>query len=128
MDMPKTRPHAIHILPKYQDKTDGRSIVIPDEEDFLRTFDSCHVKYAEFTAAGGDKKHAQKYNNCINPPLITGPEYTVDTISTSPLHISLGLGLQVLNIVENSAIALDAEVKKAEGNYTPFEIQIDTLH
>ncbi|XP_072016284.1 uncharacterized protein [Amphiura filiformis] len=120
-DMPKSVPHAMHIFPKYQDKTQGRSKVLPDDSDFLRTFDACHVKYEEYVAAGENKKHAQKFNNCIHPPLIRGPEFTVDTISTSPLHISLGLGLQVLNIVENTAIALDQEVKEAHGDYSPFE-------
>ena len=119
--MPKSKPHALHILPKYQDRTNNRSKVLPDDDDFLRTFDGCHAKHAEFVAAGGDKKHAQKFNNCVNAPLIKGQEFTVDTISTSPLHISLGLGLQLLNIVENDAIALDTEIKSAQGDYTAFK-------
>ena len=35
-----------------------------------------------------------------------------------PLHISLGLGTQVLEIIESEALKLDAAVKKAEGKTT----------
>ena len=35
-----------------------------------------------------------------------------------PLHISLGVGLRILNIVEEEAISIDKEIKTENGQQT----------
>ena len=48
----------------------------------------------------------------------------IDTCSCTPLHVSLGIGLQVVNIIENEAIGLDKKKNTIESQvnweaYTP---------
>ena len=59
--------------------------------------------------------NAADHNNCIRPLLnwVAGP--IIESVSTTPLHITLGLGHQNVNIIENMALALDTEVKAADG-------------
>ena len=35
-----------------------------------------------------------------------------------PLHISLGIGLKILNLIENEAVAIDCEIKTQNGEQT----------
>ena len=120
-DTPKGKPHAASVLPKYEQQAGEQREFLRDDESFLRTFDGCAKKHAEYVASGRKKENAKDYHNCINAPLLTGPDTTIDKISASPLHISLGLGLQVLNIIENTAINLDKEIKSAQGEYVAFD-------
>lgn len=39
----------------------------------------------------------------------------IESVSCMPLHLSLGLGKQALEIVENEAIVLDKTIKEANG-------------
>ena len=51
------------------------------------------------------------YENCEHAPLVQGNE-VIDLLSTTPLHISfVGIGLQVLNIIQAEAVKLDTEIK-----------------
>ena len=38
--------------------------------------------------------------------------------SCMPLHISLGIGLKILNLIENEAVAIDCEIKTQNGEQT----------
>ena len=120
---PKGIPHALDILPKYQQYTDGSNHTLPTDEDFLRTFEGCVAQNQQKEQAG-EKAKAMDYQSCQNKPLLSGG-YVIDTVSTTPLHISLGIGLQILNIVENEAILQDKEVKDQEGEYDAFVIAFE---
>ena len=61
-----------------------------------------HLKFKE----AGEKAKALLFENCVNAPLLERG-YIIDVVSTTPLHISLGLGLQVLNTIQEEAINLD---------------------
>ena len=64
------------------------------------------------------------YENCENYPLLTPTtpdEKVIEVCSTTPLHIGLGIGLNVLNIIENGAIDLDKSIKEDKGQYDAFE-------
>ncbi|XP_072044374.1 uncharacterized protein [Amphiura filiformis] len=117
-DVPKAKPHAVHILPKYQAYTNGLSLVVSTDDDFLRTFPRCEMKNAEYRAAG-EKAKAMNFESCENRPLVTGDK-VIDTFSTTPLHISLGIGQQVLTVIEQEAIKLDKEIQENEGQYDAF--------
>ena len=95
---------------------------VPADDSFLRTFELCEAKHKEYKEKldARGKAEAKEYQNCINKPLITGG-YVIDTISTTPLHISLGLGLHFLNAIEKEAIKLDKLIKEMEGCYDGFE-------
>ena len=69
--------------------------------------------------AAGQKAEPKLFENCINKPLVTGGKI-MDTFSTTPLHVSLGLGQQLLNVIENEAIELDKEVFENEGQFEAF--------
>ncbi len=43
----------------------------------------------------------------------TGP--TINSLSVMPLHLALGLALQIVNLCEEAAAALDGDIRKAKG-------------
>lgn len=58
-----------------------------------RTVANIMKNYMEWYDAGGDKKNAKKYQNCINPPVIqTGQDTLIlDVIPPPELHLLLGV-------------------------------------
>ena len=126
-DTKSGKPHALHILPKYQPRTHGHSRVLPPNEDFSRTIEGIKGNAARFKAAG-DKAEAKNFENCINAPLLSGVGTggkMLDTYSCTPLHVSLGIGLQTLNIIEDTAIKLDKDILESEGDYEPYTPILD---
>ena len=94
----------------------------PDNEDdgsnTLRTLQFINTeneRYLEET--GGDKNKAKHYHNCIYKPLIGDHGDIIDILSVSPMHISLGLGLQFVNIMEEMCVSIDGEVKEDKVEY-----------
>ena len=79
-------------------------IVLPSEDEFLRSFDRCAAPNEAYRAAG-ERAKAKNFENCEHKPLITGGK-VIDTVSTTPLHISLGIGIHILNVIEKEAISL----------------------
>ena len=83
-----------------------------DGGDQLRTVEKCIEDNERYIAeTGGDKKLAKHYNNCISPPLIGDTGDVIDQVSTTPLHVSLGIGLKSVNLLEQQALELDTELK-----------------
>jgi hypothetical protein len=123
-DTKKGKPHGLHILQKYRNKTNNLPRVLPPDADFLRTFKGIEQKHNEYVAAGAQTAKAMNFENCINKPLLKGigtaAGAMIDTYSCTPLHISLGIGLQILNIIENQAIQLDKEIWESEGAWEPY--------
>ena len=67
-----------------------------------------------------DRKYAKDYHNQIYRPLIRESGFVIDTVSVSPMHISLGLGLQNVNILEDMSVSSDAEIKEDGCKYSEY--------
>ena len=80
-----------------------------------RTMQGIFHDHAEFITAGSPKGKAAAFKNCERPCIIKGNGAVIHHISCMPLHISLGLGTQALDIIEAEALKLDRQVKEAEG-------------
>lgn len=94
------------------------TIVTDDGVSTLRTFQQiCSDNEQYIAETGGDKKEAKKYRNCIYKPLMGDIGNVIDIVSTSPMHVSLGLWLQNVNIMEQMCVNLDGEVKSDEVEY-----------
>ena len=93
-------------------------MVLPHNENLSRSIKEITNNVTKFRAAG-DKAEAKDFDNCINPPLLTGigtGEEMIDTYSCTPLHVNLVIGLQMLNIIENEAIELDKNILESQGD------------
>ena len=64
----------------------------------------------QFKESGDKKDNAKNYKNCENTHLISAKGTPVSHVSVMPLHLSRGIGLQFINIVENAAVSLDIEI------------------
>ena len=47
----------------------------------------------------------------VYQPLLGDKGHVIDLVNTSPMYVSLGIGLQIVNIMENMCVELDGEVK-----------------
>ena len=129
---PNGRHFCLHCLCVKQDLAEGRGTSyglhehgnsandeLQSENDdaagpcLLRTYEACHSSNEKFQAAGN--ANVAEFGNCKESPLNWDIGPIIDSISTTPLHISLGLGLQNVNLIEEMAIELDQEVKEADG-------------
>ena len=61
------------------------------------------------------KSKMKEYNNCEYLPLFRGNGPLLHTTFCIPLHISLGIELCTLNVIEEETIKLDNEIKADEG-------------
>ena len=82
----------------------------------LRTYEGC-ISSNESYVSGGET-NVLAFNNCKNTPLNRDEGTVIDSVSTTPLHVSLGVGLDNVNIIEKMAVDLDKQVKEAEGKTT----------
>ena len=64
------------------------------------------------------KSKLKEYDNCEFQFLFTGEGSILHTTSCMLLHISLGVGLKILNVIEGEAIKLDNEIKQTKGLQT----------
>ena len=74
--------------------------------------------YERFVQAGSSKSKVKEFNNCEAPSLFKGAGSVISTTSCMPLHISLGIGLNNVNILENEAVELDQQIKSDQGDQT----------
>ena len=65
------------------------------------------------------KALANQCHNCESKPIFRASGPVIESVSCMPLHLSLGLGKQTLEIVENEAIVLDKTIKEADGEACP---------
>ena len=56
----------------------------------------------------------KEYNNCEYLPLFRVNGLVLHATSCMPLHISLGVELHILNVIEKETIKLDNEIKADE--------------
>ena len=69
----------------------------------------------QFKESGAKRDSAKNYKNCENTPLISEKCTPISHVSVMPLHLSPGIGLQFINIVQNAAVSLDIEIRETNG-------------
>ena len=123
---PSGRHFCFHCLATRQDLVDGKGNSYGlhelgdggDDEpeggertghNALRTYEACHRSHAAFRTADTE---VMDYNNCKAPPLNCDEGVIIDSFSTTPLHVSLGVGLHLVNIIENKAVEIDHKVRQ----------------
>ena len=79
----------------------------------MRTVQNMKKDFEEFVKNGNVHKNASKFNNCEHVPLLLHDGNIIDLVSVMPLHVSLGLGLVNINIVENLATEIDISIREA---------------
>ena len=72
-----------------------------------------------FVKGGSVKSKANQFHNCESIPIYQATGPVIDSVSCMPLHLSLGLGKQALELVESEAISLDKTIKEANGEASP---------
>ena len=111
-DLEKGKTHTPNPLSKYNDHK-------PSKTDFeIRTFEMIKRDNQTYDNDGKPKSKLKEYNNCEFQSLFTGEGPILHTTSCMPLHISLGVGLKILNVIEGEAIKLDNEIKQDKGLQT----------
>ena len=96
--MEKEKTHTPTPLSKYNDHK-------PSKTDFeIRTFQMIQCDNQNYDNDGKSKSKLKEYNNCEFQSLFTGEGPILHTTSCMPLHISLGVGLKILNVIEGEAI------------------------
>ena len=68
-----------------------------------------------YATSGLPKGQVSKFQNCEGKPLISAKGPVIDHVSVMPLHLSLGLGLQLIDIAEDIASALDLQIQEDNG-------------
>ena len=113
-DLEKGKPHAPWLLQQGATASHTCTKKFP-----VRSFESILSDNDRFVKGGSVKSKANQFHNCESTPiyLATGP--VIDSVSCMPLHLSLGLGKQALELVESEAISLDNSIKEAKGEASP---------
>lgn len=85
----------------------------------VRSFESILSDNNRFVKGGSVKSKANQFHNCESLPIYQATGPVIDSVSCMPLHLSLGLGKQALELVESEAISLDNSIKEANGEASP---------
>ena len=111
-DLQKGIAHSPNPLPKYKES-------IPSVCNFeKRTFEQLQADHERYRASGDPRTKVKDYHNCELPSLFKGLGPIILTTSCMPLHISQGVGLRILNVVEEEAISIDNKIKTENGQQT----------
>lgn len=111
-DLEKGKPHTPWIL---NSTSNGHHLT----QFSPRTFESMSSDNRDFVNGGSVKAKANRCHNCESKPIFHASGPVIESVSCMPLHLSLGLGKQALEIVENEAIVLDKTIKQADGEACP---------
>ena len=113
-DLEKGKPHTPWLLQHGATTSHTCTKKFP-----VRSFESILSDNDRFVKGGSVKSKANQFHNCESIPIYqtTGP--VIDSVSCMPLHLSLGLGKQALELVESEAISLDKTIKEANGEASP---------
>ena len=103
-------PHASILLYKYHNHCKATPVCYKN-----RTFEDIKELSAKFKEAGAKKESAKLFKNCKKVPLLPTKGDVIEHVSVIPLHLSLWIGLQFLNIAEIVAVSLDIQVREANG-------------
>lgn len=111
-DLVKGKPHTPWLL-------QNSSTVHITQQFPVRSFESLLSSNEEFVKSGSVKAKANKFQNCESSPIFHAAGPVINSVSCMPLHLSLGLGKQALELVESEAISLDEAIKQANGEASP---------
>lgn len=107
-DLQKGIPHAPLIFHRY--RRNGAEYEFPQ-----RSFSGMLNDHQEFASSGKQRSKVSQYNNCEYPPMMNASGPVINTLSVMPLHLALGLGLQIVNLCHEAAIALDVSICESKG-------------
>ena len=111
----KGQPHSPVLLSRY-------AALVGDQQQHifqLRTLQGIRESNKKFQLSGENTSKVADFNNCLNPPILPGEGCVFTAMSCTPLHVFLGLGDQVVKLLEKEAAALDEEVKLLRGLQLP---------
>lgn len=108
-DLMKGKPHTPYLLEK------GSTM----KQFPVRSFESITSDNEEYVKSGSVKSKANQFHNCESSPIFHAAGPVIDSVSCMPLHLSLGLGKQALELVESEAISIDKVIKEANGEACP---------
>ena len=111
-DLEKGKPHTPWLLQKSSTANNTKQFSV-------RSFESISTDNEEFLNGGAVKSKANQFHNCESRPIFHAAGPVIESVSCMPLHLSLGLGKQALELVENEAISLDNNIKEANGETCP---------
>ena len=72
------------------------------------------------------KSKANKLHNCESRPIFQTAGPVLHSLSCMPLHLSLGLGKQVPDLVKNEASSLDNSIKEKNRTASPELAEVFT--
>ena len=111
-DLEKGKPHTPWLLQK---NTTANVL----KQFPTRSFESMSSDNEDFVNGGSVKTKAKQFHNCESKAIFKSSGPVIESVSCMPLHLSLGLGKQALEIVEKEAIVLDNTIKEANGEACP---------
>lgn len=91
-----------------------------------RTFQSICSDNEKFMHGGSVKSKANQLHNCESRPIFQTAGPVLDSLSCMPLHLSLGVGKQVLDLVKNKASSSDNSIKEKNGTASPEQAEVFT--
>ncbi|KAJ7380629.1 hypothetical protein OS493_006964 [Desmophyllum pertusum] len=103
-DLEKGKPHTPWLL-------QNGSTVDPKKQFPVGSFESILSDNESFVKGGAVKSN--QFHNCECSTIFQAAGPVFESVSCMPLHLSLGLGKQALELVENEAISLDNTIKEA---------------
>ena len=107
-DLEKGKPHTPWLLQQGATASHTSTKKFP-----VRSFESILSDNDRFVKGGSVKSKANQFHNCESLPIYQATGPVIDSVSCMPLHLSLGLGEQALEVVESEAISLDDSIKEA---------------
>ena len=113
-DLEKGKPHTPWLLQQCAITSHTCTKKFP-----VRSFESILSDNDRFVEGGSVKSKANQFHNCESTPIFQATGPVIDSVSCMPLHLSLGLGKQALELVESEAISLDKTIKEANGEASP---------
>lgn len=113
-DLEKGKPHTPWLLQQGATASHTCTKKFP-----VRSFESILSDNDRFVKGGSVKSKANQFHNCESTPVYQATGPVIDSVSCMPLHLSLGLGKQALELVESEAISLDNTIKEANGEASP---------
>lgn len=109
-DLRRGCPHAPITLERYRQR-DVRS-----EKTFPpRTLNSMHNQAVKFAQSGQPQSKVSNFQNCEKLPLIQGEGSVLKHVSVMPLHLSLGIGLCLVNVASDLAKSIDRQIRNDSG-------------
>lgn len=113
-DLEKGKPHTPWLVQK--DVTANHTCT---RKFAIRSFEEMFSDNDRFVKNGSVKSKANRFHNCECPPIFRATGPVLDSVSCMPLHLSLGLGKQALELIEKEAVSLDDAIKEANGEASP---------